>query len=169
MVSVLAAGCSVYFNQRLPSYIPEKADIGPVFDCRVWNVPNLDEGANAFLWREYDATKNSISMAARAYYEHSEIDNKSGSEMQEMLFAKGVNWNDYPTFFKRGTYVRRRIVRTAFTAKELASLPEKHHAHKNPDAEFLRNVISTFDLPPLTKVVNRSAVLFQGAEPELAT
>lgn len=70
MTSILAAKASVFFNRRLDKFLPEKeariqeADSGdgPVFDCRVWNVPNLEEGANAFLWREQDAVKNSVSI-----------------------------------------------------------------------------------------------------------
>ncbi len=111
MTSILAALCSVYFNKRLPDLLPsEYARKMPIFDCRVWCVPNVTEGANAFLWREHDATKNSISMAARHYYSHNQLENKSGPEMQELLWRKGVNWNDYPVFFKRGTYVQRKNV-----------------------------------------------------------
>ena len=62
--SHLAAKTSVQFNKMLPKYIPEKADSEPVFDARVFNVPNVTEATNQFLWREQDATKNSISMAA---------------------------------------------------------------------------------------------------------
>src|ERR1700722_9495140 len=112
MTSVLAAMCSVKFNKLLPFFIPEKSHLEPCFDCRVWQVPNLEEGANAFLWREFDATKNSISMAAQHYYSHKELMNKHTGEMQEMLWQKGVNWNDYPDFFRRGSYVQRRIVKT---------------------------------------------------------
>lgn len=36
------------------------------------------------------------------------LQDKSSSQMQELLFQKGVNWNDYPAFFKRGTFVLRR-------------------------------------------------------------
>ena len=51
--------CSVFFNRELPKYLPEKVDKMPRFDCRVYNVPTLDEAVNSFLWREQDATKNS--------------------------------------------------------------------------------------------------------------
>jgi tRNA(His) 5'-end guanylyltransferase len=69
--SVLAGMCAVRFNLLLPAYLPEKAHISmPVFDCRAWTVPTLDEGANAILWRERDAVKNSVSMAARQYKVH---------------------------------------------------------------------------------------------------
>ena len=87
MTSMLAALCSAYFNRRLPAFLPtEYADRVPVFDARVWSVPSLEEAANTFLWRELDATKNSISMAARALYEHADIHEKTGAEMQEMLW-----------------------------------------------------------------------------------
>lgn len=166
MLSTLAAEASVWFNRRLPDYLP--AEFGarlPTFDCRVWNVPNLDEGANAFLWRELDATKNSVSMAARHYYAHGELMHRSSSEMQEMLFQKGVNWNDYPSFFKRGTYLQRRKVERAFTTEELEKLPPKHEARRNPELVVERTEVAVLDLPPLNKVSNRAAVIFLGESP----
>ncbi len=169
MTSTLAALCSAHFNRRLPAFLPaEYAERLPVFDCRVWSVPNLEEAANTFLWRELDATKNSVSMAARALYDHAAIHDKSGAEMQEMLWQKGVNWNDYPAFFKRGTFVKRRAVRRAFTAAELDSLPPRHAARANPDLIVERSEVVPLALPPLSKVENRVGVLFRGEEPRAA-
>jgi tRNA(His) 5'-end guanylyltransferase len=149
--------------------LPEEyRDKLPTFDARVWNVPNVVEGANVFLWREQDATKNSISMAARSYYSHKILMNKNGSEMQEMLFQKGINWNDYPTFFRRGTYIQRRKVERLFTAVELDKLPLKHEARRNPNLSFNRTEIIALELPPLRKITNRSEVVFYGADYELA-
>jgi tRNA(His) guanylyltransferase len=166
MTSMLAALCSAHFNRRLPAFLPhEYADRLPLFDCRVWSVPTLDEAANTFLWRELDATKNSISMAARAYYPHAELHEKDGAEMQELLWQKGVNWNDYPAFFKRGTYVQRRTVRRAFTATELDALPPKHAARTDPALVVERTEYARLELPPLVKVENRVGVLFRGEEP----
>ncbi len=167
MVSTLAAICSVYFNKLLPSCLPEKQFSTPTFDCRVWTVPTLEEGANCFLWREQDATKNSISMAASHYYNHSQLMNKTGSEKQDMLFAKGVNWNDYPDFFKRGTFVQKRAVNKAFAAEELAKLPPKHAARSNPQLTVERSEVATISMPPFGKVVNRVAVIFEGKKPEV--
>ena len=169
MTSMLSALCSAHFNRRLPAFLPtEFADRLPVFDCRVWSVPTLEEAANTFLWRELDATKNSISMAARAYYEHAVLHDKSGSEMQELLWQKGVNWNDYPTFFKRGTFVRRQKVSRAFTLTELEALPPKHAARSDPALVVERSECGPLDLPPLSKVENRVGVLFRGEEPRPA-
>jgi tRNA(His) guanylyltransferase len=169
MTSALAALCSAHFNRRLPEFLPpEYAERLPVFDCRVWSVPTLEEAANTFLWRELDATKNSISMAARAYYKHAEVHDKSGAEMQELLWKKGVNWNDYPTFFKRGTFVRRRKVARAFTVTEREALPPKHAARTDPALVVERSECGPLDLPPLSKVENQVGVLFRGEEPRPA-
>jgi tRNA(His) guanylyltransferase len=105
LTSILAALATAKFNHDMRAYI---RDAFPVFDCRVFNLPNLDEAANAFLWRELDATKNAVSMAASAYFSPKQLHGKSGKEKQEMLFQHhGINFNDYPAFFKRGTFVRR--------------------------------------------------------------
>lgn len=168
MTSVLAAKCSVHFALALPAAIPERTGRAPVFDCRTWQVPTPDEAANTFLWREWDATKNSISMAAQEHYSHKALHGKSGAEKQEMLFAKGVNWNDYPAFFKRGTYVRRRTVRTRFRDLPQAErdlLPPLHHARANPDLEVERSEVAVLDLPPLARVANRAEVVLLGADP----
>ena len=169
MTSMLAALCAAHFNRRLPAFLPAGyADRLPVFDCRVWNVPTLEEAANTFLWRELDATKNAVSMAARAHYEHADLHDKSAREMQELLWKKGVNWNDYPAFFKRGTFVRRRKVSRAFTAAELGALPPRHAARGKPGLVVERSECCAFDLPPLSRVENRAGVLFRGEEPRPA-
>lgn len=162
MLSDLAAMCSVYFNRKLGNFLPEKTHLMPRFDCRVFNTPTAEEAANIFLWRELDATKNSITMAAQHYYSHSELQGKNGSEKQEMLFKKGVNWNDYPFFFKRGTYVQRVRQITKFTTEELEKLPAKHAARKNPDLEIERWNISAIELPPLMTIFNKSDVILKG-------
>ncbi len=167
--SVLAAKCSVFFNKNLAKFIPEKADKNPVFDCRVWQVATLEEGANCYLWRELDASKNSISMAARHYFEHAELQDKNGAEMQEMLFQKhGVNWNNYPDFFKRGSFIQRKVISSKFTAEELDKLPVKHQARSNPDLVIERTEYRRIDMPKLNTVTNRVGVLFFGEDPVVA-
>lgn len=123
LVSVLASLASVTFNHLClaeESLRERTLQMLPVFDCRVFQLPNRIEAANAILWREKDATKNAVSMAARSFYSHQELAGKSSADMQEMIFQKGQNFNDYPTFFKRGTFVRRLTEQRPFTAEELA-------------------------------------------------
>jgi tRNA(His) guanylyltransferase len=167
IVSTAAAVASAVFNGNCDRYIPGKG--AATFDCRAWQVPTLDEAANVILWREFDASKNSVQQAARHYYSHQELLDKNTSEMQEMLHAKGVNWNDYPAWFKRGSYLQRRKTERKFTAEELDKLPPKHQARSNPDLLVERHDVVALDMPILSKVTNRVDVLIYGANPVVAT
>ncbi|MFT3708450.1 MAG: tRNA(His) guanylyltransferase Thg1 family protein [Archangium sp.] len=169
LTSILASMATARFLSGLSAAIPEKAGALAMFDARVWAVPSKDEAANTFLWRERDATKNSISMAARTVYSHSQLQDQTGSQMQELLFQKGINWNDYPSFFKRGTFVQRRLVQRAFSAAELELLPEKHEARRNPGLVVERSDVQVIDMPPFGKVTNRVGVLFDGEAPVISS
>ena len=88
-----------------------------MFDSRVFIIPEAEEVVNYFAWRQQDATRNSISMAAQSMFSHKQLQGKSSNEMQEMMFTlKGVNWNEYPTRFKRGSAIVR--VEKKFMAKD---------------------------------------------------
>ena len=134
-----------------------------VFDCRSWNVPGLEEAANALLWREEDATKNSVSMAARSMFSHKEVQHKKRSDMHEMMHGKGKNWNDYPDCFKRGSYFRR-VTREMFLSDEqLAKIPASKRPA--PGTLYERSVVERTPLPPLSTVSNRVGCLFMGEDP----
>jgi tRNA(His) guanylyltransferase len=166
MISGLAAMASVYFNQMVPEYMPSKEGQLGFFDCRVWQVPNLSEAANVFVWRELDATKNSVSMAAQSMFSHQELQRKDGSAMQDMMMKTfNVNWNDYPPFFKRGTYVQRKEKVTKMDAADIELLPEKHHARLTPELAITRTVVTQIDMPIITTVQNRVDALFNGHTP----
>jgi len=167
MTSQLAALATLHFYRFVLERMSWYAFKKPSFDARCWQVPNRTEGANVFLWREWDATKNSLSMAAATFYSHSELHGKNGAEKHDMLHAKGINWNNYPASFKRGTYIQRRKVSTPFTAEEIEQLPEKHHARQNPGLVIERTRVMVLDMPPLASVTNREAVIFEGAEPQI--
>ena len=79
------------------------AEKGAMFDTRCFNIPK-EEVCNLIYWRQLDATRNSIQMVGQANFSHKELQKKSCNMIQEMLFAeKGINWNDYPTYLKRGS------------------------------------------------------------------
>lgn len=171
MDSLLAATASVFFTSQLSKYLPEKADWLPIFDCRSFVVPSLVEAYNCFVWRQQDATKNAISMAAQSQFSHSSLIGMNGSQMQERLFAeKGINFNDYPYFFKRGTFVRRVKEERVLSAEQLARIPEQHR----PTGPIVRSFIDTVDIW-LTKQPSGVDTLFRGAPivevhaPELPT
>ena len=73
-----------------------------LFDSRVFNIPK-EEVCNAFIWRQQDATRNSIQMIGQANFTHKELQGKSCNNIQEMLFQeKSINFNDFPAYQKRG-------------------------------------------------------------------
>lgn len=168
MTSQLAAQATLVFYRLVLARMSKYADRMPTFDARVWSVPTRAEGANVFLWREWDATKNSLSMAAAVHYSPKELHGKNGQQKHDMLHAKGVNWNDYPSFFRRGAYVQRRAATVPFSAEELDQLPPKHAARTNPALVVERSVVEVVEFPPLATVVNREDVVFGGAAPVTA-
>ncbi len=165
LTSVLASLATAKFLSLVFERLPDKARELPVFDCRIWNVPNKDEAANAILFREMDASRNSVSMAASHYYSHKQLNNVTSKEKQELLYKKGVNWNDYPSHFKRGTFIQRKKVLRKFTASELDKLPPKHKAREDPDLVYERSEVEIVSMPPFSTVVNRVGVIFNGEEP----
>lgn len=73
------------------------------FDARVFSIPK-EEVCNCLIWRQQDATRNSIEAVGQANFSQSQLHKKTCDEIQEMLWAeKGINWNDYPTESKRGS------------------------------------------------------------------
>jgi tRNA(His) 5'-end guanylyltransferase len=98
---------------------------GAEFDSRVWQVPEPMEVYNYFLWRQQDASRNSVSMTAQANFPHALLQGKDSSQMQEMLWRdKGINWNDLPVGYKRG----RCVVRTT-TTKDVTYQDKKTGEH----------------------------------------
>jgi tRNA(His) guanylyltransferase len=79
-----------------------------IFDARAFVVPEADV-CNYFLWRQQDASRNSVQMLARSMYSHKECHNKNSSQLQEMCFQKGTNWNDIPTQYRRGTSIVKKL------------------------------------------------------------
>ena len=75
---------------------------GAMFDARCFNIPK-EEACNLIYWRQLDATRNSIQMVGQANFSHSELQGKSCNMIQDMLHEqRGINWNDFPTRWKRG-------------------------------------------------------------------
>lgn len=83
-----------------------------MFDARVFSVPK-EEVCNCLIWRQQDATRNSIEAVGQAHFSHKELHKKTCEYIQEMLFSqKGINWNDFPTEVKRGSCCVRKAEKT---------------------------------------------------------
>ena len=106
MASVSASMAAAKFNEVIRKSYPDKELA--FFDSRAWVIPQ-DEVNNYFTWRQQDASKNSISMAAFANFAHKDLHGLSGNQLQEKLFSeKGINWDKFPTWKKRGACIIKK-------------------------------------------------------------
>jgi tRNA(His) guanylyltransferase len=131
----MASSCfAVLSNER----IEERKGYFPHFDGRAYSLTK-EEAVMTLNWRVRDAYKNSVTMAAQSVYSHKQLLNKHTDEKLRMLKDKGIDWVDYPQFFKLGTFVKRCTVDVELTEKEYMMIPEKHR--------------------PASRIVKRSKVL----------
>ena len=76
---------------------------GAMFDSRCFNIPK-EEVTNYIYWRQLDASRNSVQMVGQANFSDKELHKKTTNQIQDMLMTqKGINWNDFPTYQKRGS------------------------------------------------------------------
>jgi tRNA(His) 5'-end guanylyltransferase len=119
MASIAASLATAKFNQlrtlrrmeELHDYeimnVVEETKLA-MFDARVFQIPYQEEVINYFIWRQQDATRNSISSVAQANFSAKELHGKKTNEMQDMLMLeKGINWNDFTPREKRGSVIRK--------------------------------------------------------------
>ena len=104
--STLSAEASAFFSLKLR----QKA----TFDCRVVPLPNINRVMDYFAWRQEDSHRNSLN--AWTYWTLRKegksieeatftVEGKSVADKNEILFQRGINYNDLPTWQKRGTGV----------------------------------------------------------------
>jgi tRNA(His) guanylyltransferase len=86
------------------------SDMG-VFDSRISQLPSKNLVVDYFRWRTEDAHRNALN--AHCYWKLREeniepekvskqLSGASVSDKNELLFQRGVNFNDIPTWQKRG-------------------------------------------------------------------
>ena len=106
LLSILAAEASVVFSMHMGRLA--------VFDCRLVPLPTINRVVDYFRWRQEDAHRNSLNShcywalrmdgltAAAAQKRMAGISN---GEKNELLFVRGINYNDLPLWQKRGVGV----------------------------------------------------------------
>ena len=85
-----------------------------VFDCRIIPLPNKDLIVDYFRWRMEDAHRNSLNSwcywtlrkeGVSATEASRQLEGKSIAFKNELLFQRGINYNDLPSWQKRGVAV----------------------------------------------------------------
>lgn len=160
MCSVAASMATLVFNRRFQEQIVElsyngKLDdeltssykrslkTGAMFDARCFNIPK-EEVTNCILWRQQDATRNSISSAGQAHFSHKQLEGLNSNQIQELLFQeKGINWNDYPTKFKRGSCCIKKYHQTMNqTLRSYWFIDNEIPIFKGEDREYIEKLIA---------------------------
>ena len=89
------------------------------FDCRIIPLPNLKLVADYFAWRQEDSHRNSLNahcywaMRREGMDKNAATDllrSKSNAYKNELLFQRGINYNDLPAWQKRGVGLYFRAV-----------------------------------------------------------
>jgi len=155
LLSTTASLASVKFYSCLPNRLADCVAL-PTFDCRIWQVSDLDTAAENLLWRELDATKNSVSMMASAYFSESDLVGKSTKDRLTMLENMGIKWADLSHWLKKGSYYKKVEKLMTLTEEELAKIPEKYR----PTEPVLRSVIELQEYPKASSIINFADVLF---------
>lgn len=99
----LSAGVNKFEIDSYSATLAKCKERGLCFDSRAFNIPK-EEVCNCFLWRQLDASRNSIQAVGQANFSHTVLNGKNTSEIQDMLMnERGINWNDFATELKRGS------------------------------------------------------------------
>ena len=103
LLSILASEASVAFSLA--------AGRPAIFDCRLIPLPNKEFVVDYFRWRQEDSHRNSLNghcywLLRKLGLSASEVQNRisglSNGEKNEILFSNGINYNDLPSWQKRG-------------------------------------------------------------------
>lgn len=164
--SILAADASTWGCLALERHLGLSIDTHrPLFDCRSFSLPNPEKAVKYLIWRQLDALNNALLMGAQAHYSQNKLHGKGEAELNELLFQAGVNFNDYPACFKRGTSIQRTRISRPFTTEEIEKLPPKHEARCNPDLTVERWYFRSLDVNGFGRLTNPVPVIFHGADP----
>lgn len=161
MCSLLAAHCSVVFNRELEKFGFITSVETPIFDCRIWQVADLDTATENLLWRQWDAFKNSVSMAAHAMFSNKDLHGKHTGDKINMMRDAGYEWHKLPMSHRSGSFFWKIEELKTLTSEELSNIPEQYR----PTAPVLRSVVKEHEIGRLTAIKNGTDVIFHGAPP----
>lgn len=150
------------FLMKALKLFPEAVDRKvPEFDGRSHSLPVPEYAAKNVFWRETDARKNAVSMAARANFSHSVLQGRSSQEMKAMLAEVGYDFYGQPEGFRRGTFLRRVRIQKELEPEMLARIPEG----RRPTGPITRSVVAEVPMPHLSFIENLTEVIMEGEEP----
>jgi tRNA(His) 5'-end guanylyltransferase len=106
IASVSASIFTAHFNEMWDG--PKWGSKLAMFDARLFVIPSRTEVENYFIWRQLDASRNSLNMLASCHFSHKQLHGKNSADKHEMLHSVGVNWNNCDADIKRGRVISRQ-------------------------------------------------------------
>lgn len=151
LISILAGEASAKFSLLLGAMA--------CFDCRISQLPNVGLVIDYFRWRNEDAHRNALN--AHCYWllrkqgkgveeATAALKGLSVANKNELLFKHGVNFNDMPSWQKRGVGLYweefERPAQNPVTGEEAVARRRRIHRDlelpmKDDYSRFLRSVI----------------------------
>lgn len=113
MASIAGSIATAVLTERRPS---AGRSTRPLFDARVFTLPDRNEVMSYLRWRQADCTRNSISMAGRVYLSARQMHGMSaGAVVTTLAEQHGIDWHSYPAAFRYGTAVVRTLRDSSIT------------------------------------------------------
>ncbi len=125
LISVLAGEASARFTAEM--------GVCAAFDCRICELPREQDVIDYFRWRNEDAHRNALN--AHCYWKlrgegqsatsaTKMIEGMSIAAKNELLFQRGINFNDLPSWQRRGIGIRwERYEKEGYNPTTGESLP----------------------------------------------
>lgn len=93
------------------------SDRSPVFDARVFTLPDEYEVANYFRWRQRDCSVNAVSMMASCYFSKRDLHGKSTADRLSMM-RNTPSIPDIPRVFRLGRLTIKSYYKSVSTWKD---------------------------------------------------
>lgn len=148
MTSISASMATKAFNKARLESLGAEGMKWAEFDSRVFIMPNLTEVINYLIWRQQDTVRNSIQSVAQSLYSQKELHGKNTNMLQELIFQKGINWNEYDAGLKRGRIVFKTCDQNGRTFWGINGAPMF-----SKDRDFVKNIVPNRDAPDFSDAI----------------
>lgn len=126
--SVFSSCFTAYYLEEFIKQFPLKPWLLPTFDARCVLYPNLDVVKDYFRWRQVDCHINNLYNTSFWKLVQSGLTNQEAearlngtvsSDKNEILFQLGVNYNNEPDIYKKGTIlIKTRVNKKSAIVQE---------------------------------------------------
>ncbi|CAH6719985.1 tRNA(His) guanylyltransferase [[Candida] jaroonii] len=112
LTSIICSAFTSYYLAEFQNHFEVKTSFLPMFDCRCVLYPTIEKVKDYFRWRQVDCHINNLYNTSFWTLVHSGMTNQQAedrlngtvsSDKHEILFKLGINYNNEPEMFKKGT------------------------------------------------------------------